>query len=137
MGMIILYICGTVLSGLLVHRVAIALLNRAHRVAPEPDWLWKAESLLASAVGSVVAGAMASSLAVAGERLRLGYFDPLTPVALFFGTCYAAPICALVGLLAHARWRRHRTPGQCTRCGYDLTGNVTGICPECGLPADQ
>jgi len=22
---------------------------------------------------------------------------------------------------------------QCTRCGYNLTGNVSGICPECGL----
>jgi len=23
-------------------------------------------------------------------------------------------------------------PGQCRRCGYDLTGNVSGRCPECG-----
>lgn len=22
----------------------------------------------------------------------------------------------------------------CTRCGYDLQGNVSGICPECGAP---
>jgi hypothetical protein len=22
--------------------------------------------------------------------------------------------------------------GQCERCGYDLTGNVSGVCPECG-----
>lgn len=22
--------------------------------------------------------------------------------------------------------------GQCRRCGYDLTGNVSGVCPECG-----
>jgi hypothetical protein len=22
--------------------------------------------------------------------------------------------------------------GQCLRCGYDLTGNVSGVCPECG-----
>lgn len=25
-----------------------------------------------------------------------------------------------------------RTPGRCARCGYDLTGNVAGRCPECG-----
>ena len=25
-------------------------------------------------------------------------------------------------------------PRLCTICGYDLTGNVTGICPECGRP---
>jgi hypothetical protein len=31
-------------------------------------------------------------------------------------------------------WRdRRRFPSvRCRRCGYDLTGNVSGICPECG-----
>jgi hypothetical protein len=24
-------------------------------------------------------------------------------------------------------------PGHCQRCGYDLTGNVSGRCPECGI----
>jgi DMSO/TMAO reductase YedYZ heme-binding membrane subunit len=28
------------------------------------------------------------------------------------------------------RLRRER--GQCVRCGYDLRGNVSGVCPECG-----
>lgn len=23
-------------------------------------------------------------------------------------------------------------PGHCTHCGYDLTGNTSGTCPECG-----
>lgn len=32
------------------------------------------------------------------------------------------------------RWRRRRT-GRCIRCGYDLTGNASGRCPECGQPA--
>lgn len=35
-------------------------------------------------------------------------------------------------------WRDWRTPkralqGFCKRCGYDLTGNVSGVCPECGV----
>lgn len=29
------------------------------------------------------------------------------------------------------RISRHR-PRPCPRCRYDLTGNVSGICPECG-----
>ena len=29
------------------------------------------------------------------------------------------------------RWRRHRK-GLCIRCGYDLAGNVSSVCPECG-----
>lgn len=24
----------------------------------------------------------------------------------------------------------------CHKCGYDLTGNVSGICPECGTPTE-
>ena len=32
------------------------------------------------------------------------------------------------------RWRRRRK-GWCIPCGYDLTGNVSGVCPECGSKA--
>jgi hypothetical protein len=39
-------------------------------------------------------------------------------------------------LCVHA-WRRRRKArrGLCARCGYDLTGNVSGVCPECGTAA--
>ena len=35
-----------------------------------------------------------------------------------------------------ARKPRHKPvpPGQCRKCGYNLTGNVSGRCPECGTP---
>jgi hypothetical protein len=33
------------------------------------------------------------------------------------------------------RLRRRRKRNQCIHCGYDLTGNVSGICPECGRAA--
>ncbi len=29
---------------------------------------------------------------------------------------------------------RRRMPGHCHVCAYNLTGNVSGICPECGTP---
>jgi hypothetical protein len=32
---------------------------------------------------------------------------------------------------AYRRIRRRRE-GRCLSCGYDLTGNVSGVCPECG-----
>ena len=30
------------------------------------------------------------------------------------------------------RPRRYRNRGWCAACGYDLTGNESGVCPECG-----
>jgi hypothetical protein len=34
---------------------------------------------------------------------------------------------------AYLWWRDRRRPrGHCAECGYDLTGNVSGVCPECG-----
>ncbi len=32
-----------------------------------------------------------------------------------------------------SRLRRKRDLGSCGQCGYDLTGNVSGRCPECGV----
>ncbi len=34
------------------------------------------------------------------------------------------------------RRRRRRGPNACDKCAYDLTGNTTGICPECGAPVE-
>lgn len=39
----------------------------------------------------------------------------------------------ITALLIWRWYRRHRPrPGTCRNCGYDLTGNVSGRCPECG-----
>ena len=32
------------------------------------------------------------------------------------------------------RDRRRIPPGHCQKCGYDLTGNLSGVCSECGEP---
>ena len=35
-------------------------------------------------------------------------------------------------------WRtRPPPPGHCQNCGYNLTGNVSGMCPECGTKVEQ
>jgi len=54
-----------------------------------------------------------------------------------------APIFAAYPVVAFIigpmrRWRR-RMQGQCLACGYNLTGNVSGVCPECGTakPAER
>lgn len=43
----------------------------------------------------------------------------------------------LLPLLARATYvfyrdRTRRMPGHCCKCGYNLTGNTSGRCPECG-----
>lgn len=45
------------------------------------------------------------------------------------------PCGALALLLIGGNKRRNRLlRGQCHVCKYNLTGNVSGICPECGTP---
>jgi hypothetical protein len=43
-------------------------------------------------------------------------------------------ILALLAVICAFYWRRRRGfgPACCGQCGYDLTGNVSGVCPECG-----
>ena len=54
----------------------------------------------------------------------------------------AAPLIVLfatfpaVAFLMRGRRRRRyrRRHGLCIECGYDLTGNTSGVCPECAEP---
>lgn len=41
-------------------------------------------------------------------------------------------ICVLIGIWQFMPITYH-APGHCNKCGYDLTGNVSGTCPECGM----
>ena len=38
-----------------------------------------------------------------------------------------------VGGGMYVTWRARVPRGHCRRCRYDLTGNVSGVCPECGV----
>ena len=43
---------------------------------------------------------------------------------------------ALLVVFPAVRRSRRRRRGACLKCGYDLTGNETGVCPECGKAID-
>jgi hypothetical protein len=58
------------------------------------------------------------------------------------GTKIGVPYWLLLGIFAILPWYRTNAyrreklkpmPG-CRSCGYNLTGNTSGVCPECGTP---
>ncbi len=60
-------------------------------------------------------------------RRRWGIYSPIGALMVLLA---AYPAIAFIrGPLR--RWRRRRK-GFCLKCGYDLMGNVSGVCPECG-----
>jgi hypothetical protein len=67
-----------------------------------------------------------------GSRIpRRAIGVPYWFLGLFFATL---PCIWLRSTLRRgSRWRNW----CCKSCGYDLTGNVSGICPECGTPVPK
>ena len=45
---------------------------------------------------------------------------------------YPFAAVAIPTLLVWRFWPKSAKPGHCG-CGYDLTGNTSGVCPECGV----
>ncbi len=43
-------------------------------------------------------------------------------------------VCSVFLMWLSRRWSRMPSGHFCRSCGYDLTGNVSGVCPECGTP---
>ncbi len=60
---------------------------------------------------------------------------PVGPYSTFHVSVPIWLLLLAIGLPTCALYfrRRRRRPGHCVQCDYDLTGNVTGVCPECGL----
>jgi hypothetical protein len=79
-------------------------------------------------------GAIQRTVSVVVTRAEFSYLN----MAVMFGALPLAMGCLWVRRRYSAglrRWRRSR--GLCPICEYDLTGNVSGICPECGTRIDQ
>jgi hypothetical protein len=53
---------------------------------------------------------------------RVPLWEPIALLSIW-------PICFL--FVAFLRRRRGKA-GSCRKCGYSLTGNTSGVCPECG-----
>jgi hypothetical protein len=72
------------------------------------------------------------------SMVRFGYDGSLPSSAdkvLTFPHWAAAALFALLPSARFYRRLRRREDGRCKKCGYDLTGNLSGVCPECGNPS--
>ncbi len=83
----------------------------------------KKRNLVWLAAGSAVC-LLASSMAVQPDRL-FNFSSSLIPSAILL-------ILSIVGQWIPNRAVNHMP--RCKACGYNLTGNESGVCPECGKP---
>jgi hypothetical protein len=82
----------------------------------------------------MLSAATAAVSAVGGAYSLWGYLDGrkgLILAILSFANC---AICTYNGrrLKKIGIIEARKAAGECPACGYDLTGNVSGTCPECG-----
>ena len=74
---------------------------------------------------------------------QIGGISPFPQYNVHAATCptwFVAGLTALLPLLRlgnHWRSKRRKPPGTCRVCGYNLTANTSGVCPECGTPVSR
>ena len=86
----------------------------------------------------LVAGEVTFSRGTGSEVVRHGMGLILWNSWYFSGTSLEIPLYAVFAavaiptLLVWRFWPKPIKPGHC-RCGYNLMGNTSGVCPECGV----
>jgi hypothetical protein len=55
-----------------------------------------------------------------------------SPLYLFVAMASIFPLLSLARTRSALRRRRRRRQNRCITCGYNLTGNTSGVCSECG-----
>jgi hypothetical protein len=70
-------------------------------------------------------------------RLRAEFRGQITtPFIAGMILMWTSVVAALIATVVF--WYRNQRipPGHCQTCGYNLTGNTSGRCPECGQPVE-
>ena len=66
---------------------------------------------------------------------RIVWLDVCVPLWLTLTLLVLYPIFA--SICSPLRRHRRRKRGLCLTCGYNLAGNTSGVCPECGVLIDS
>jgi uncharacterized paraquat-inducible protein A len=72
---------------------------------------------------------------VAVESVTVQFWSVVVPFWLLIALLAPLPVAWIVSLIGRLRDRRRRRLSDrthCYVCGYNLTGNASGLCPECG-----
>jgi hypothetical protein len=88
----------------------------------EIEW-WPGVGPFRSSTGQVI-GPKLKNIRNAAFRIPLW--------AIFIVFAIYPTLTAAIIARAWYRHRHYRKQGHCKECGYNLTGNTSGICPECG-----
>jgi hypothetical protein len=91
---------------------------------------WSRRTVTAAMISSLYRSAgRRSSYAKLGVPKPALVYNLYMPLWTPFVLCSGYPLIAFIRGPVRRRSRRRR--GLCVRCGYDLTGNTSGVCPEC------
>lgn len=119
----------------LVQQVIIEIMSRQQRKRPFrlSRWLPGSRTGLACLAVFVLGLSVIGADALHTARVPQGLDTTYKLLALI--TVIVGVILVLIiirfGRLSH-RLQLRSSENQCLNCGYNLTGNVSGICPECG-----
>jgi hypothetical protein len=78
------------------------------------------------------------SLWRASPTLEIGW-SLLLPLLLtvFLGVGGGIVGRSVAATIEDRRTEKRAAEGRCFRCGFSLTGNTSGVCPECGTPVPK
>ncbi|UCC32455.1 MAG: hypothetical protein JSU86_09270 [Phycisphaerales bacterium] len=99
-----------------------------------PSWQPTAAQQLIGALH--IPGLLACSLTLGGPDTKTEILVCIGANCLFYGILLAVPVLIAADYHRHCQQFR-REEGLCITCGYNLTGNVSGICPECGTTIEK
>lgn len=90
-------------------------------------WLLRRSSLASGFVfGSIFGGIGGVVLSMVVYLCLGGWGPPFIIPSVACGVAIGGSIVTAV------QWASHPIQGHCEKCDYNLTGNVSGTCPECG-----